>query len=975
MKKEEKIVRKLASFLPEMVVSAIMNNPDDFYILGERREITVLFADITGFVSISEESDPEEIFMLINTYFKRFVEIVKRYDGTIDKFLGDALLVLFGALRAHPDDPTRAVICAREILKAVEEINSNPPKLHFKLPKISVSIGIATGKVVSGLVGDDTHREYTVIGDTVNLAARLEALASPGEILVNEETFIATNDKILYETLPPQKIRGKKEKQRVYRFISERTEREEPITDLPFGLEGIETKVAEAIEKEVPVALLGETGTGKSLLVRGIRDKLRQKGYSPILVETPSWGKNLYLFLAKKILPKKGILSLAGGKKNLLPLLNPLILTSFPGEENFESTPPDERERLTLEIVDEVFRRFARKNRSALIVENSSNLDRASIILLQRISKTPCPILITATEKIAPMKGCATFHLRNLNLSKTKSFVRHLLSVPRVGKRLADFLYKETHGNPGHIKEMLSFLTDKGALRISSGKAELLFVPDNLPDGMAGLVIAKVDQLDPSSRAVLKSAAVVGEQFTYPVIRFLSREKNCSFYLKKLEKNGLIRRINGGFTFTTNTIKEAVYSSILESQRRIAHRMVAAFMEANESDKREAIAFQYKYGENYRKASFFFHLAGKKYLSISATREALYYYKNAYHAWNKAKGKEEDGVELLLSMSKMHWILGELDEMLHFGELALALAKRSGQQESIANALSAIGLAYNEMRKFKQAALYHRKAEVIYRQLHQFPRVIDALNNQGITALDAGNTTLAEKKFTEALRLAEKRKLVQASLANVHASLGYLLFSRGELSKALESYKKAEKIDEQFGNIRGQAINGINIANILMEKGEYSSEEKYLTRALDIFTRISDIRGMLLAMNNLGELKRLTGDINSAWKLHRKAKRLAVAHNNTEALTDALRNMGLDKLDTGDIRNARRYIHSSLKLAKEHRDKSGELEAEIARLFYEVKVGKGNRDALLRRIEQLSAETGNRFAMERVKAILQEAPA
>ncbi|RKZ34652.1 hypothetical protein DRQ19_00620 [bacterium] len=974
MKREEKIVGKLASFLPETVASAIISNPDDFYILGERREVTVLFADITGFVSISEKSDPEELFILINTYFKRFIDAIKRYDGTIDKFLGDALLVLFGASRAHPDDPMRAVICASEILKAVEDVNSHPPKLHFRLPRISVSIGIATGKVVSGLVGDDTHREYTVIGDTVNLASRLETLASPGEILVSEETFIATNDNILYESLPPQKIRGKRKKQRVYRFISERMEKEELATDVPFGLKKTETEIIETIEKGVPVAILGETGTGKSLLVRGIKDKLLRSGYSPILVETPSWGKNLYLFLAGKILPKKGIRSLAGVKKNLLPLLNPLILTSFPGEENFESILPEERERLTFEIIDEIFRRLARRNRSALIVENSSNLDRASTILLRRISKTPCPILITATEKTAPVERCATFRLRNFSLSKTKSFIRYILCVPRVGKRLADFVHKETHGNPGHIKEMLSFLIDKGVLRISGGKAELQSVPDDLPDGMAGLVISRVDRLDPGSRAVLKSAAVAGEQFTRPVIRFLSREKGCSFYLTKLEKSGLIRRINGGFAFTTNTIKEAVYSSILESQRIVAHRMVAAFLEANDRDKLEAIAFQYNAGKNYQKAFSFFYLAGKKYSSISATREALYYYENAYQAWRKTKGKEKDGIELLLSMSKMHWILGELEEMLHLGELALALAKRCGMQESIANALSAIGLAYDEMGKFEQATLCHRKAEDIYRQLQQFPRIIDALNNLGITALDAGNTVLAEKKFTEALKLAQERKLIEASLADVYASLGYLLFSRGKLSEAVEYYKKAEKIDEQFGNIRGQAINGINIANILMEKGEYSSEEEYLTRALDIFTKINDIRGMLLAMNNLGELKRVTGDINSAWKLHRRAKRLALAHNDPEALTDALRNMGLDKLDIGDTRNARRYIYRSLTLARENIDKSGELEAEIARLSYIVKVGRGNRGSCLRRIEQLSAETGNRFAVERARAILQEAP-
>ena len=210
----ERFRRLLSPAIAEQVLSGALEVQQG----GELRETTVLFADIRGFTSISESSEPQLVVEALNEYFERMVEIVFRYEGTLDKFIGDEMMVLFGAPVAHHDDPVRAVRAAIEMQKAMAGLNEQ--HLAHGLPPFGIGIGINTGEVVAGYIGSSQAMEYTVIGDPVNTGSRLCSIAKPAQILISEGTRERLGDRFEAKALPEVQVKGKARPIRVYEVVT-----------------------------------------------------------------------------------------------------------------------------------------------------------------------------------------------------------------------------------------------------------------------------------------------------------------------------------------------------------------------------------------------------------------------------------------------------------------------------------------------------------------------------------------------------------------------------------------------------------------------------------------------------------------------------------------------------------------------------------------------------------------------------------
>jgi adenylate cyclase len=215
----ERFRRLLSPAIAEQVMSGHLEVKKG----GELRETTVLFADIRGFTTMSECYEPHVVVDALNEYFERMVEIVFRYEGTLDKFIGDEMMVLFGSPVAHNDDPTRAVRAALEMQEALTTINERHQARG--LPPFEIGIGINTGEVVAGYIGSSQALEYTVIGDPVNTGSRLCSLAKPGQTLVSEGTREKLDDEFELNELPPEQVKGKAQPIRVYELVG-RAERD-----------------------------------------------------------------------------------------------------------------------------------------------------------------------------------------------------------------------------------------------------------------------------------------------------------------------------------------------------------------------------------------------------------------------------------------------------------------------------------------------------------------------------------------------------------------------------------------------------------------------------------------------------------------------------------------------------------------------------------------------------------------------------
>jgi adenylate cyclase len=217
LREKEMIKRAFTRYVAREVVEEILKNPEKLALTGERREVTVLFCDVRGFTPMSERMNPEEVVLLLNDFYNLMIETTFKHDGTLDKFLGDAVMAVFGAPMAHPDHSARAIRTALAMQEGIGGLNER--RAHEGKEPITVGIGVSAGEAVAGTVGTEDRMEYTVIGDSVNLAARLESNAKPGQILISQRTYERVRD--LVETRPLGRIRvkGKEEEVEVHEVL------------------------------------------------------------------------------------------------------------------------------------------------------------------------------------------------------------------------------------------------------------------------------------------------------------------------------------------------------------------------------------------------------------------------------------------------------------------------------------------------------------------------------------------------------------------------------------------------------------------------------------------------------------------------------------------------------------------------------------------------------------------------------------
>jgi adenylate cyclase len=217
LREKEMIKRAFTRYVAREVVEEILKDPENLVLSGERRQVTVLFCDVRGFTPMSERLAPEEVVLLLNDFYTLMIETTFKYDGTLDKFLGDAVMAVFGAPMAHPDHSARAIRTALAMQEGITGLNER--RLRDGKEAISVGIGVSAGEAVAGTVGTEDRMEYTVIGDSVNLAARLESNAKPGQILISHRTYERVRDLVDARPLGRIRVKGKEEEVEVYEVL------------------------------------------------------------------------------------------------------------------------------------------------------------------------------------------------------------------------------------------------------------------------------------------------------------------------------------------------------------------------------------------------------------------------------------------------------------------------------------------------------------------------------------------------------------------------------------------------------------------------------------------------------------------------------------------------------------------------------------------------------------------------------------
>ena len=937
---------------------------ENFGTLAEsRKNVAVMFADVSGFTSLAERLDPEEVREIINECFNYITSPVYELEGTIDKYIGDCIMILFGARYAHSDDAKRVVMCAMKMMELVSEFSTS--MLSSKGVKLNLSIGINYGLVVTGGVGNYFDRDYTVMGDIVNTAQRLQISAGEGMILVSEAVYTETKDKFKYSGSNEVKVKNKENMVRCYSPVGINDEyffdNEMSFIERQKEIGLLNSIFNEALNTGLKCAMVtGEAGLGKTRLLKEFTAKLGND-IKKIWVECNTISQNRSYSLITGILA--GIMNINTQdsekmKKHRLISFLDYILADYNEDEVkhsydflgllmglerdrdfqsiFESMNVENIRRELLKQLALFFFHLCQKQKLLVIVDDVQWADNGSILILNNLipmlKVTKAVFMFSSRYELKALlpenKSFITeVKLNALSKPGVRNLTCALLNSRKVEEQLFNAILKFTKGNPLFIKELLSNIKRKGIYTIEKGKAvieenELKKMPENIQN----LIQSNISALDGTSLKILQAAAVIGKEFTYSLINHLldnsiTNEEIAGIpvqmnliYLKSTHTSARI--VDKTYEFTHDIEREVIYDSLLNKEKTILHKKIGEYLETAYSNELE---------NHYETLSIHFIKAGMP------KKAADYYYKAAL--------KRKDGFNLSSSLEYFDRFLelacpesGNISDDRIFnaykekGHIHFINANYDGALEQLYKALDYTGLqddayhikmqiaeVYKDMGKLEDASQIINELE---------PKVFEGNQNYG-KWLQMKCNILRIKGDTSALALAKKSEKVilktgdYRSLSETMKHAGMIYFSKGDIDNALsymnKSYRYAEK--NKLLEIMAQVSGDLGI--IYHSIGMIAKALEFFNKSMDISRKLSYQKGVIAACINLGILYLDKGLFLSAQKLFHES--LSIAREVGSKLYEcaSLTNLGDICYETGAFEAAERNYEDSLVLARE----------------------------------------------------------
>ncbi|MBU6428869.1 MAG: AAA family ATPase, partial [Cyanobacteria bacterium REEB65] len=686
--------------------------------------MTVLFADVEGFTSLSARLDPERVTEILNAFFKVLAEPVYRCGGVVDKYMGDAIMALFGAPIAHEDDPERAVLAALELQRAARQFAA---ELESQTGiSLAVRVGVNTGLVVAGAVGSGAKRDYTVMGDAVNVARRLETAAARGTVLVGESTYNVTRDRFDFEWIGPLVLKGIPDPVVAYRALGarpiaraelrERTPlvgRQSELTRLLTCLDNLKNGSPQV------VGLVGEAGIGKSRLAREFLARIRSRGEGRLLrASCPSYGRDHPLRLLVALLsawldldddaPDQAYWAALNERAmhaghpdaaSAAALLSHL-LGRDPADSAAERLTPRQRRNAAFLVLNDLLVAEARRQPLFLAIDDLHWVDAGSFEWLDSFidrlgtEPGPLPVLVFFQARPATEGGFTDWAgkvdltqivLRPLSADHQRALVGAALGLPGTPAlwpssivHLSEQLMARAEGNPLFLWELLKGLLDGRTLvRGELGWDVIRPLADvDLPTSIKGVVAARLDALPQALRNLLQVAAVIGRNFTAELLSAVVGGEISNLLAELVAADFFHRRENGEFAFNQAVIHEVAYESLLIATRRELHRKVGEALESLCGDRHkehaDVLAYHFRCAEVPAKASEYLYRSGQRALRAFANGDALKAFQQAL-AFLPGTDAPVPRVDILAGLAEVEVLLGDYASAQTHVEEAIAL--------------------------------------------------------------------------------------------------------------------------------------------------------------------------------------------------------------------------------------------------------------------------------------------------------------
>ncbi|MBW2410306.1 MAG: AAA family ATPase, partial [Deltaproteobacteria bacterium] len=653
---------------------------------GERKLVTVLFADVANYTSMSEKLDPEEVHQIMDGCFKILMDEIHRYEGTINQFTGDGIMAIFGAPVAHEDHSQRACHAALSIQKAIGDYGGTVKKdcgIEFKM-----RIGINSGPVIVGSIGDDLRMDYTAVGDTTNLAARMESEARPGRILVSKHTHKIARDFFVFAAMGTVEVKGKQEPQAAYELIKTGVVDTRIKAAVARGLTKFIGRKNSMDALKAPyqsakagsgqvVGIVGEAGVGKSRLVYefikqlSVEDVTCLEGrclhyggamiYMPILEILKTYfnikEEDREFIINKKIQEKIS----AFDEKIADDIASFQELLSIKVEDDAYSTlEPKQKREKTFEALRDLFIRESQSKPLVLAIEDLHWIDKTSEdfldYLIGWIANARMMLILLYRPEYTHQWGSKSYYtqigLTQLGTSSSSKLIKAILEGGEVAPELRELILNRAAGNPLFMEEFTYSLIENGSIQ----KKDRQFVLSNkaadiqVPDTIQGIIAARMDRLEDNIKRTMQVASVIGREFAFRILQTITgmREEIKSYLLNLqglefIYEKSLFPELE--YIFKHALTQEVAYNSLLLKRRCEIHKKIGEAIEKLYPERLEEffemLAYHYSRGEDYEKALQYLKFSGNKAIRNHSVSEAFGFYSEALDTLSQLPKTEE----------------------------------------------------------------------------------------------------------------------------------------------------------------------------------------------------------------------------------------------------------------------------------------------------------------------------------------------
>jgi predicted ATPase/class 3 adenylate cyclase len=938
---------RISPYVPPLLLGRILADPERPQLEADLRPVTVLFAQVAGLETAAEALPPTQAAQAVQTYVVAMREAIEQFGGVVNKLdvadEGIKLVAIFGAPAAYEDHAERAARAALEMQKEIENVKLSIENMirdgdfailnsQFSIPR--QRIGLNLGTAFAGNVGSPARKEYTVMGDAVNVAARVMSKAAWDEIWCSAATVQVIAGRMACEDRGELALKGKAQPVRLFQLIGER---DQPATGLPDAgpligrdndLDWLRRQLDAALAGSGrTVRITGEAGVGKSRLTSELIAEAAARGAQVLAAACFSYTAGIpYAAWGEWLKSLCGIVSgdsdavrehkiaarlqqLGAGMDEWLPLLGDLVRLDVPENRLTRGLDPQLRQTRRFELLEQLLLRAAEDAPVLALFEDLHWADPISLDLWRRVAGAlhDRPVLLLGVHR--PMRefdgdgdGAQVLELKELSDDQSGNLIAALAGDVALPEPLVRQLVDRAAGNPLFLAELLHAVIQRlgtGDGRLGAGQqfpipnpqSQIPDILDDLPDSLNGLLLSRIDRLDEGSRGVLRIASVIGQRIPFGVLQALQPSDRSALLrqlarldeqeMTVLERTDPPERVH---TFRHALIQEVAYQSMLYARRRELHGRIGDYLERRYAgdldDYYGLLAHHYRLSDRRDKAAEYLLKAGHAARAVYANDEAIQYYGWALDALAGDDGDPRSW-EARDALGEVYATVGRYDE---------ALAQHAA-------IIGAPGVTADMARRA------HRKRGSVLEKQGQYAAALEELD-RAMTIARSGVAGIAP-----------------LAVSLISADIGLVRQRRGEYDLAIEACQEGlaairddpSSFDDEMIEARLHSTLGA----IYGMRGDYPRAREHFEHSLRLRTEVDDLPGMTVSNNNLGYLWQLQSEYARAIEQYRVAEELAKKINLRYAIVFAAGNAALALINMGAYSEAEARCNEVLRIARE----------------------------------------------------------